>query len=81
MVFAKPPAKPPANFNPKLFSKRLGDARSREKLTQSELAKKSGLTAAAISHFECGQRIPSVPNLYKLCRALNTQSDYLLGLI
>lgn len=68
-----------AKFSAAKFQERLRDARG--DTTQAELAKKCGIQPAAISHFERGQRVPSVENLYKLCRALNTQSDYLLGLI
>lgn len=40
-------------------------------LSQVELATKSDIEATHISHYECGRRIPSVPNLIKLSKALN----------
>lgn len=49
-------------------------------LTQIELAKLSGLKETHISHFERDRRLPSVPNLIKLCRALQVDSDWILGL-
>lgn len=61
------------------FQERLKKAREARGLTQSQLASKSGLQAAAISHFETGQRSPSFDNLRKLSDALNMSVDYLLG--
>jgi DNA-binding XRE family transcriptional regulator len=55
-------------------------ARRNAKMTQAELAKATGLQPAAISHFECGQRQPSLANLRKLCLALKTSADFLLCL-
>lgn len=52
--------------------------RETHKMTQRDLAEKANLTADHISHFECGQRLPSVPNLRALAIALNTSADYLL---
>lgn len=63
------------------FKNRLRKARDLRGLTQSEMAAKSGLQAAAISHFETGQRSPSFDNLRKLSDALNVSVDYLLGRI
>lgn len=55
-------------------------ARRNAKMTQAELAKATGLQPAAISHFERGQRQPSLANLRKLCLALKTSADFLLCL-
>lgn len=62
-----------------IFKKRLTSARKLRELSQEELAKKSGLKPAAISHFETGARKPSFDNLRKLTDALNVTADYLLG--
>ena len=63
------------------FQDRLRKARESRGLTQADLAKKTGLQAAAISHFETGQRAPSFDNLRKLSDALTVSIDYLLGRI
>ena len=63
------------------FKKRLRSAREERGLSQGDLAKKTGLQPAAISHFETGQRSPSFENLQKLSDALNVSIDYLLGRI
>ena len=40
----------------------------------------SGMSAATISRYLCGLRCPTVENLSRIAAALNTSSDYLLGL-
>lgn len=64
-----------------VIAKRLRDARLLRKLSQSELANRSGFEPSAISHFENGQRLPSAPNLIRLCRALAVSSDHIIGLV
>jgi ribosome-binding protein aMBF1 (putative translation factor) len=63
----------------KLFAERLQAARQLRKLSQSELATKSGLQPSAVSHFETGRRAPSFDNLKALSIALEVTTDYLLG--
>ncbi len=48
-------------------------------LTQAELGARAGLAAAAVSHFETGNRTPSVDSLVKLAEALEVSVDVLLG--
>ncbi len=47
-------------------------------MSQTELAKKTGLEPSAISHYECGRRVPSLKNLIKLAKALNVSVNVLL---
>ncbi len=61
------------------FGERLIAAREVRKLSQAELAQKSGLQASAIGHFERNRRKPSFANVRALAQALNVSSDYLLG--
>lgn len=49
-------------------------------LTQRELAAKTGLTEASVSKYISGLRIPHVDALVTLARALDTETDYLLGI-
>jgi transcriptional regulator with XRE-family HTH domain len=48
-------------------------------LTQGELGTKAGMAAASVSHFETGQRVPSLDSLVKLADALEVSVDSLLG--
>lgn len=65
--------------NDNVFPQRLVAARKKRELSQEDLAQKSGLQPAAISHFETGARKPSFDNLRRLADALNVTADYLLG--
>lgn len=62
-----------------VFTKRLIATRKLRDLSQDGLAKKAGLPATAISHFESGARKPSFDNLRKLADALDVSIDYLMG--
>ena len=60
------------------FSHNLRQMRETDGLTQEQLAEKAGMQPAAISHFETGQRQPSLRNLVKLCLALKASPDEFL---
>src|SRR5690349_12995092 len=61
------------------FAKRVKRTRERQGLNQAQLAEKSGLTAAAISQIEAGERIPAFKTIVELARALKTTPDDLMG--
>lgn len=62
-----------------IFPQRLRAARELRGMNQSDLARRAGLQASAISHFETGARKPSFDNLKRLADALKATTDYLLG--
>jgi len=62
-----------------IFAERLRAVRELRKMSQSDLAKKSGLMPSAVSHFETGRRSPSFANLKALSDALKVTTDYLIG--
>jgi transcriptional regulator with XRE-family HTH domain len=62
-----------------VFPARLRAARGKRGLNQGDLAKRAGLQASAISHFETGTRKPSFDNLRRLADALDVTTDFLLG--
>jgi transcriptional regulator with XRE-family HTH domain len=61
------------------FGANLQTLRELRKLTQAELGARAGIAAASISHFETGQRMPSLDSLVKLADALSISVDALLG--
>jgi len=67
------------NAMPKIFADCLKRIRRSKRLSQSDVARMTGLMPAAISHFETGERRPSLENLQKLADALAVSVDYLLG--
>lgn len=69
----------PISFPLPAFAVRLSSTRIAKKMTQSQLAEASGLEPAAISHFECGRREPSLGNLVKLVDALKCDAGFLIG--
>ena len=68
-------------MNSDLFCIRLKEIRKMRKMTQHELAEKSGMPSTSIAHFEAGSRKPSLENFYKLVVVLNISADYLLGCV
>lgn len=61
------------------FATRLRNVREMSSLSQSELAKKAGVNATQIAHFEGGSREPNLENLIKIIKALGISADVLLG--
>jgi transcriptional regulator with XRE-family HTH domain len=62
-----------------MFAARLASLREMRGLTQEEVAERSGLKPAAVSHFERARREPCLANLTKLCNALRCTPNDLLG--
>jgi transcriptional regulator with XRE-family HTH domain len=61
------------------FKDRLIEVRCKMKLSQSDLARKTGIQPSAISHFESGRRQPNLSNFRKLCEVLYLMPvEYLL---
>jgi len=58
---------------------RLTEVRSLANLSQAELAKKLGVSASLISHWEKGTRVPSPAQILELARNLGVALDYLLN--
>lgn len=54
--------------------------RNRRNLSQERLAKKMGGSRSMIALYESDTRLPSIPALIELSRALGVTTDYLLGI-
>lgn len=63
------------------FAERLKSVRALRGLTQNELGELAGLPNTSIAHFETNTRKPSFDTLWKLSKALEVSTDYLLGTI
>ena len=61
-----------------MFQDRLREARLNIDLTQLELSIAAGINPTQLSHFETGNRMPSVVNIIKLADALDVSIDWLL---
>ena len=51
-----------------------------QRITQRELARRSGLTEASVCKYLSGSRTPQAEAVVLLAKALGTTSDYLLGI-
>ncbi len=67
--------KTPADVLPAI----LRDLRERRGLTQAGLGARAEIAGASVSHFETGQRVPSLDSLVKLADALEVSIDTLVG--
>src|SRR4051794_5419210 len=74
-----PPTMPTADQRAAIFAKRVKLTRERQNLNQAQLAEKSGLTPAAISQIEAGERIPAFKTIIELAKALKTTPNDLMG--
>ena len=62
------------------FTDRLKTLRKEKKLTQKELAEQIGIKQNSYSDWETGKNEPSLENIVKLTKILNTTADELLGI-
>lgn len=61
------------------FGNVLKNLRSKENMTQAQLAQKLGLTKSVISAYETGLRLPSYDTLIHIAQIYNVTTDFLLG--
>ena len=61
------------------FKDRLKEVRSRQKLSQNELANRVGVHVTNISRYERGENKPTTQVLSKLAEALEVTTDFLMS--
>ena len=61
------------------FSNRLAELRHEKRLSQKEIAKLLYIPQTTYSHYEVGNREPSIETIIKLCDLFDVSADYLLG--
>ena len=67
-------------MNQECIGKFIASCRKEQKLTQEELAEKLGITAKAVSKWECGKGLPDPSIMLELCKILKiTVNDLLSG--
>lgn len=62
------------------FIERLKELRIEHGLTQTQLAKETGISQAGIAKWETGDRTPSMECIIILAKYFGCTTDYLLGL-
>lgn len=66
-------------FPIEIFSERLSAIRIAKKIAATDVAKKLGISKAAISQFETGKNAPSAAILIALADFYDVSIDYLVG--
>ncbi len=64
----------------KVFAERLGILRTKQNLSQQQLAEKININRETIAKYETVKRIPSYEHLTKFAEYFHVSTDYLLGL-
>ncbi len=62
------------------FAERLKELREERNITQYELSKQTGISAACINRWEKNLRNPNIDSVIILCKFFGCSSDYLIGL-
>lgn len=62
-----------------IFGNRIRQLRKNKGYTQQQLAELLGISTSAVGMYEQGRREPDNYMLSKLCTALDTTTDYLIG--
>lgn len=62
------------------MGERLRELRFERNFTQKQIAEALGISIRAYSHYEIGDREPSIEIIKLLCKLFNVSADYLLGL-
>ncbi len=66
---------------PEAFARRLNHCLDQARISQLELANRTGLKPSQINHFCCGRRLPNLRNFSKICQSLPlVDPRYLMGL-
>lgn len=63
----------------KLFGKRLKELRKSQSLNQTDFGKKVGLKSQMISQYENGEKDIQISTLYKIAKAYDVSTDWLIG--
>ena len=63
-----------------MVAEKIKELRISQKLTQSEVAKKLGITRASVNAWEMGISVPSTQYIVELALLFKVSSDYLLNI-
>jgi len=61
------------------YGQRISYLRESHQMTQTELARRLGITRASLSHYETGRRVPDFDTLSKMADLFDVSVDYIIG--
>jgi len=61
------------------YGQRISHLRESMNLTQTELARRLGITRASLSHYETGRRVPDFETISKMADFFGVSVDYIIG--
>lgn len=64
----------------RIFSERLRELRLDKKLSAKSLGLKIGVSDSTIIRWENGTMLPTIDNLYNICKFFGVSADYLIGI-
>lgn len=64
----------------KIFCERFKELRQSNKLSTIKLGELLNVSNSTITRWENGNIIPSIENLYNICKYFGVSADYLIGL-
>ena len=68
----------PGEFDTKALGSNISAWLEKQGMSQRELAEKTGLTAASISRYISGNRVPSGPKMFLIAKVLGCSADDLM---
>ena len=72
--------KPKASEELSLIGKRIEAIRKERGMTRYRLAQETGISAGTIKNIEIGKQNPAATYLLAICKALDVETDYILGI-
>ena len=63
-----------------MMADRIRDLRELHNMTQSDTAKRLGITRSSVNAWEMGISVPSVRYIVQLARLFHVSADYILGI-
>lgn len=64
----------------KIIKKRLGEELKNSGLTTVEIAKRIGVSPEMVTQYKTTEKLPSLDTFAKLCKELDLDANYILGI-
>lgn len=68
-------------MNSRIISERLGEEITNSGLTTAEIARRVGVSPEMITQYKTTKKLPKLDTFARICRELDIDANYVLGLI